>query len=72
MSAEYDISVTYREWFHGLRTIAMLTVVFGFLLIVALLGSLPRWPKSKQLSENPMTGLGLMVVVLILLIVLGR
>jgi hypothetical protein len=50
----------------------MLTVVFAFLLIVALLGSLPCWPKSKQLSENPMTGLGLMVVVLILLIVLGR
>jgi hypothetical protein len=50
----------------------MLTVVFAFLLIVALLGSLPRWPKSKELSENPMTGLGLMVLVLMLLIVLGR
>jgi uncharacterized membrane protein YtjA (UPF0391 family) len=50
----------------------MLTVVFAFLLIVALLGSLPRWPKSKELSENPMTGLGLMVVVLMLLMVLGR
>jgi hypothetical protein len=55
-----------------LRSIAMLIVVFAFLFIVVLLGSLPRWPKSKELSENPMTGLGLMVVVLMLLIVLGR
>jgi VIT1/CCC1 family predicted Fe2+/Mn2+ transporter len=55
-----------------LRSIVMLIVVFAFLFIVALLGSLPRWPKSKELSENPMTGLGLMVVVLMLLMVLGR
>ncbi|MGA7921537.1 MAG: DUF3309 family protein [Candidatus Acidiferrales bacterium] len=50
----------------------MLTAVVGFLLVVALLGSLPLWPKHKELSENPMTGLGLMVVVLMLLVVLGR
>jgi hypothetical protein len=50
----------------------MLIAVLGFLLIVVLLGSLPLWPKHKELSENPMTGLGLMVVVLILLVVLGR
>lgn len=50
----------------------MLIVVFAFLLIVGLLGSLPCWPKSKELSENPMKGLGLMVVVLMLLMVLGR
>jgi hypothetical protein len=50
----------------------MYVVIFAFLFIVALLGSLPRWPKSKELSENPMTGLGLMVVVLMLLMVVGR
>jgi uncharacterized protein DUF3309 len=50
----------------------MLMVVLAFLFIVAFLGSLPRWPKSKELSENPMTGLGLMVVVLMLLMVVGR
>jgi Protein of unknown function (DUF3309) len=50
----------------------MLIVVFAFLFIVALLGSLPRWPKSKELSANPMTGLGLLTVALLLLIALGR
>jgi hypothetical protein len=50
----------------------MLIVVFAFLSVVVLLGSLPRWPKNKELSENPMTGLGLVVVVLMLLMFVGR
>ncbi|MFY9801811.1 MAG: DUF3309 family protein [Candidatus Acidiferrales bacterium] len=50
----------------------MVIVVFAFLFVLAVLGNLPLWPRSKQLSENPMTGLGLVVVVLMLLIALGR
>jgi hypothetical protein len=64
--------VHFVVWALGLRSTAMYVVIFAFLFIVALLGSLPRWPKSKELSENPMTGLGLMVVVLMLLMVVGR
>ena len=42
------------------------------LLVLMLLGALPTWPHSRSWGYAPTGGLGLIVVVLIILVVLGR
>lgn len=42
------------------------------LLILMLLGALPTWPHSKNWGYYPSGGLGLLLVVLIVLLLLGR
>lgn len=42
------------------------------LLIVLLLGALPTWPYSSGWGYYPSGGLGLVVVILLVLILLGR
>jgi len=46
----------------------ILTVV----LIIALVGSLPRWPHSKSWGYYPSGGVGLILVILLVLLLLGR
>jgi hypothetical protein len=41
-------------------------------LILILIGAFPAWPHSKNWGYMPSGGLGLIVVILIVLIVLGR
>jgi hypothetical protein len=41
-------------------------------LILILIGAFPAWPHSKNWGYMPSGGLGLMIVILIILIVLGR
>jgi Protein of unknown function (DUF3309) len=41
-------------------------------LILMLLGALPAWPHSKDWGYYPSGGLGLLVVVLLALVLLGR
>ena len=50
----------------------MLGTVLLVLLILMLLGALPTWPHSKSWGYYPSGGLGLIVVILIVLILLGR
>jgi len=50
----------------------MLGTVLLVLLILMLLGALPRWPHSRSWGYYPSGGLGLVVVILIILILLGR
>ena len=40
--------------------------------IFNLLGALPRWPHSRDWGYFPRGGLGLVVLILIILLVLGR
>jgi hypothetical protein len=52
----------------GMSTNTILLVV----LILLLLGALPMWPYSSGWGYYPSGGLGLLVVILIILLVMGR
>ena len=42
------------------------------LLILMLVGAIPTWPHSKSWGYYPSGGLGLIAVILLILILLGR
>jgi len=50
----------------------MLSTVLIVVLILLLLGVLPTWPHSRQWGYIPSGGLGLVLVILIILVLLGR
>ena len=50
----------------------MIRTVLIVLLVLLLLGSLPAWPYSTGWGYYPSGGLGLLLLVLIILIVMGR
>lgn len=41
-------------------------------LILMLIGAFPSWPHSKSWGYGPSGGLGLVVVILLILVLLGR
>ncbi len=41
-------------------------------LILLLIGAIPSWPHSRNWGYGPSGGLGLVVVILIVLVLLGR
>jgi hypothetical protein len=41
-------------------------------LILILLGALPTWPHSKSWGYYPSGGLGLVVIILLILVLMGR
>jgi hypothetical protein len=49
----------------------MLTILVVVLLVLAL-GSFPAWPYSRGWGYYPSSGLGLVVVILVILLLLGR
>ena len=50
----------------------MLGTVLIVVLIMMLLGALPRWPHSRQWGYFPSGGLGLLVLVVVILVLIGR
>ena len=50
----------------------MLGTILIVLLVLMLLGALPRWPHSRGWGYYPSGGLGLVLAILIVLVVLGR
>jgi hypothetical protein len=50
----------------------MLGTIFVIILILALLGALPRWGYSRSWGYFPSGGLGLILVIIIILVLLGR
>ena len=42
------------------------------ILILMLVGAIPTWPHSKNWGYGPSGGLGLVVIIIIMLLVLGR
>jgi len=50
----------------------MLRTILLIILILALLGSFPLWPYSSAWGYGPSGGVGLVLVILIVLIVMGR
>jgi hypothetical protein len=50
----------------------MLGTILLIVLILMLLGALPTWPHSRSWGYYPSGGLGLLVVILLVLVLLGR
>jgi Protein of unknown function (DUF3309) len=50
----------------------MLGTVLIVVLVLALVGALPRWPHSREWGYYPTGGLGLAIFVIVVLLVLGR
>jgi hypothetical protein len=50
----------------------MLGTILVILLVLALLGALPRWPHSRGWGYYPTGGLGIVLLIVIVLLVLGR
>jgi hypothetical protein len=49
----------------------MITILI-VLLVLMLVGALPSWPHSRNWGYYPSGGLGLVVVILVILLLLGR
>ena len=47
-------------------------MILLIILILALIGVLPAWPHSRSWGYGPTGGLGLVVVILVVLLLLGR
>jgi hypothetical protein len=50
----------------------MLGTILVVLLILALVGALPRWSHSREWGYMPTGGLGVALVVVVILLLLGR
>jgi len=50
----------------------MLATALVVVLVLMLLGALPRWPHSREWGYYPSGGLGLVLTVVIILVLLGR
>ncbi len=50
----------------------MLGTILIVILVLALLGALPRWSHSRDWGYYPSGGLGLIVLIVVILLVLGR
>ncbi|MDC6166559.1 MULTISPECIES: DUF3309 family protein [unclassified Roseateles] len=49
-----------------------LSTILLIVLVLFLIGALPSWPHSRNWGYGPSGGLGLIVVILIVLLLLGR
>jgi hypothetical protein len=50
----------------------MLSTILLIILILMLLGAIPRWPHSRSWGYGPSGGLGLIVLILVILLLMGR
>jgi hypothetical protein len=50
----------------------MLGTILVVILVLALLGALPRWPHSRDWGYYPSGGIGLILLILVILLVFGR
>jgi Protein of unknown function (DUF3309) len=50
----------------------MVGTILLVILILFLLGALPAWPHSRSWGYRPSGGLGLIVVILVILLLLGK
>jgi Protein of unknown function (DUF3309) len=50
----------------------MLAIALIVILILVLIGAVPTWPHSRNWGYYPSGGLGLVLVIVVLLILLGR
>lgn len=50
----------------------MLATILIVILVLALLGALPRWPHSRSWGYYPTGGLGLALLIVVILLLMGR
>ena len=50
----------------------MLGTILLIVLILMLIGAVPAWPHSRSWGYGPSGGIGLVVIVLIVLLLMGR
>ena len=50
----------------------MLGTLLIVVLVLMLIGALPTWPHSKQWGYYPSGGMGLVVLVLVIMLLMGR
>jgi hypothetical protein len=50
----------------------MLGTILLVVLILMLIGSVPSWPHSRNWGYGPSGGLGLVVIIIIALLLMGR
>ena len=50
----------------------MLGTVLIVILLLALFGALPRWPHSRGWGYYPTGGVGLILLIVVVLLILGR
>jgi hypothetical protein len=50
----------------------MLGTLLIVFLVLALVGAFPRWPHSREWGYFPSGGLGLVLLIVLVLLVLGR
>ncbi len=50
----------------------MLGTILIVILILALIGALPRWGHSRNWGYLPSGGLGLVILILLILVLMGR
>jgi len=50
----------------------MLGILLVVFLVLAFAGALPRWPHSRQWGYYPTGGVGLVLIIVLILVVLGR
>ena len=50
----------------------MLGTVLIIVLIILLIGAMPRWPHSRSWGYYPTGGLGLVLVIVLVLVLMGR
>jgi hypothetical protein len=49
-----------------------LGTILLIVLILALIGAIPAWPHSRNWGYGPSGGLGLVVIILVVLLLMGR
>jgi len=50
----------------------MLGTILLVVLILMLLGTIPRWPHSREWGYLPSGGLGLVLLIVLVLVLMGR
>jgi hypothetical protein len=57
---------------HHKENVFMLITILIVILVLALIGGLPSWPHSRSWGYGPSGGIGLILVILLVLLLLGR
>lgn len=50
----------------------MLGTILLIVLVLMLLGTIPTWPHSRNWGYGPSGGVGLIVIILLILVLMGR
>jgi len=66
------VSVSRYRLRAGKRGSRMLGTILIVILVLVLMGALPRWPHSRSWGYYPSGGVGLVLLIIVILLVLGR